>query len=331
MKMKKQLLSFLFLFVLASGLFGADKLAVVEPVAKGGMKPQEIEALWSMLETSVDGGYELISRSAIKSMMTEIGFTTSSDLVNLNSTQKAKLGQIKTVKYIFLPTVSKFGSRLNVSFMVLDVSTGEIDPDRKTSETVNSLDELADKLPDILNEMGLGRAAKKRGISAILSPAIRVKDAPAYLPENFNVALENYLIDNNIRLQNLQSVARILKKNNIANLYEAEPAMFMRIGKLLRVDNLVQASINRYSVLMKKEYIKASNRTQISCIGNIEGNIRIISAQTGQVVASFPFRKRVNFDDIDEDTDDWTSRDYGQYLIDQALPAVCKKVTQKLK
>ena len=44
------------------------------------------------------------------------------------------------------------------------------------------------------------------------------------------------------------------------------------------VDNLVQASINRYSVLMKKEYIKASNRTQISCIGNIEGNIRIISS-----------------------------------------------------
>ena len=53
--MKKHLLSFLFLFVLASSLFGADKLAVVEPVAKGGMKPQEIEALWSMLESSVDG------------------------------------------------------------------------------------------------------------------------------------------------------------------------------------------------------------------------------------------------------------------------------------
>ena len=329
--MKKRILSFLFVFVLASALFGADKLAVVEPVAKGGMKPQEIEALWSMLESSVDGGYELISRAAIKSMMTEIGFTTSSDLVNLNSTQKAKLGQIKTVKYIFLPTVSKFGSRLNVSFMLLDVSTGEIDPDKKTSETVNSLDELADKLPDILNEMGLGRAAKKRGISAILTPVIRLKGAPAYLPENFNVSLENHLIENNVRLQNLQSVSKILRKNNIDNLYEAEPSMYMRIGKLLRVDKLVQASINRYSVLLKKVPIKASRRIQTSCIGNIEGNIRIISAQTGQVIASFPFRKRINFDDIEEDMDDWIKRDYEQYLIDQALPAVCKKVTQKLK
>ena len=329
--MKKLFFPFLFVFVLASGLLGADKLAVVEPVAKGGIKPQEIEALWSMLESSVDGGYELISRAAIKSMMTEIGFTTSSDLVNLNSTQKAKLGQIKTVKYIFLPTVGKFGTRYNVSFMLLDVSTGEIDPDKKTSETVNSLDELADKLPDILNEMGLGRTVKKRGISAILSPAIRLKGAPAYLPENFNVSLENHLIENKVRLQNLQSVARILKKNNIDNLYEVEPSMFMRIGKLLRVDYLVQASINRYSVLLKKVFIKASQRTQTSCIGNIEGNIRIISAQTGQVIASFPFRKRVNFDDVEEDMDDWTARDYGQYLIDQALPAVCKKVTQKLK
>lgn len=329
--MKKAMLSLFCVFALVLSVPGADKLAVAEPVAKGGVKPQEIEALWSMLESSVDGGYELISRSAVKSMMTEIGFTASSDLVNLNSTQKAKLGQIKTVKYIFLPAVGKFGSRLNVSFMVLDVSTGEIDPDKKTSETVDTLDELADKLPDMLNEMGLGRAAKKRGISAILSPAVRVKDAPAYLPENFNASLESFLLDKNIRLQNLQSVAKILKKNKIDNLYEVEPAMFMRIGKLLRVDNLVQASINRYSILMKKEYIKASKKTQVSCLGNIEGNIRIISAQTGQVVASFPFRQRVNFDDIDDDTDDWTPRDYGQYLIDRILPAVGKKVAQKLK
>ena len=329
--MKKCFLTFLFLSVLAYALPGADKLAVAEPVAKGGLNPQEIEALWSMLESSVDGGYELISRSAVKSMMTEIGFTTSSDLVELNSAQKAKLGQIKTVKYIFLPTVSKLGSRLNVSFMLLDVSTGEIDPVRKTSETVGSLDELSDKLPDILNEIGLGRAAKKRGISAILSPVIRVKGAPDYLPENFNTALENHLLEHKIRLQNLQSVAKILKKNRIDNLYEAEPSMFMRIGKLLRADYLVQPSINRYSILMKKEYIKASKRTRVSCIGNIGGNIRIISAQTGELTASIPFSKRVNFDDINDDTDDWTARDYGQYLIDQALPDVCRKVTQQLK
>ena len=34
------------------------------------------------------------------------------------------------------------------------------------------------------------------------------------LPENFNVSLENHLIENNVRLQNLQSVAKILKKTN---------------------------------------------------------------------------------------------------------------------
>ena len=44
--MKKHLLSFLFLFVLASSLFGADKLAVVEPVAKGGkVRPSRARVL----------------------------------------------------------------------------------------------------------------------------------------------------------------------------------------------------------------------------------------------------------------------------------------------
>ena len=79
----------------------ADKLAVAEPVGKGGVKAADIEAFWGILESSIQSDeYKLISRGALKQMMTEIGLTTSSDLVNLNSSQKAKLGQIETVKYL---------------------------------------------------------------------------------------------------------------------------------------------------------------------------------------------------------------------------------------
>ena len=115
----------------------ADRLAIAEPINKGGMKQQDIEAVWSMLEASVDGGFDLISRSALKAMMTEIGLTTSSDLMDLNSAQKARLGEIKTVKYLLVPTVSKFGSRINLSLIMVVSSTGSIDPDKKASETFN--------------------------------------------------------------------------------------------------------------------------------------------------------------------------------------------------
>ena len=294
------------------------------------MNAQDIEAIWSMLEASVDGGFDLISRSALKAMMTEIGLTTNSDLMNLNSAQKARLGEIKTVKYLLVPTVSKFGKRINLSLIMIDSSTGSIDPEKKASETFSSLDELADKLKDTLAEIGLGTAAKKRGISALLVPVISARTAPPYLANDFNVLLEATLINNGAKLHNLQSVSRILEKNKIDHLAEVEPAMFRRIGELLRVDYLIQANITRFSVIPEQVYVEVTRRYITRRIGNFEGNIRIISAQTGLVAGSIPFRLNINFDDVD-DTDDWTTRDYSKYLVDRVMPVVAGEVLKVIK
>lgn len=326
----KIIIATLMALTLNFGAVAADRLAVAEPVGKGGVSATEIEAIWGMLESSVGGDYELISRSVLQQMMTEIGLTVSSDLVNLDSAQKAKMGELKTVKYILTSNIGKFGTRYNISLMVVDASTGGIDPNKTTSETVNSFDELADKLKDMLKEMGIGREAKKSGMSALLAPEIKVANTPAYLSEDFNVGLENVLLTNKVRLHNLQSVSKILTQNKISNLYEVEPAMFVRIGELLRVDFLIQASINRYSIDTRKEYIKASKRTVERHLGNIDGSIRIISAKTGEVIGSIPFRQRVDFDDID-DTNDWVAADYGKFLIEKGLSQVIPKVLSALK
>jgi len=329
--MQKRFVAGLFLgMVLSFCAAAADRLAIAEPVNKGGMSAKEIEAVWGMLEASVDGGYELISRSALKSMLTEIGLTNSSDLVNLNSAQKARMGELKTVKYLLVPTVSKFGSRINLSLIMIDSSTGSIDPDKKTSETYQSLDELADKLKDTLAEIGLGMAAKKRGISALLVPVISAPKAPSYLAGEFNVLLEAALVNNGAKLNNLQSVDKILRKNRIDPLAEAEPAMYRRIGELLRVDYLIRANITRFSIIPQRVYIEVTRRYVTRRIGNIEGNIRIISAQTGSVAGSIPFRLNVNFDDVDG-TEDWTPRDYNQYLIDRVMPVVAGEVLKVIR
>lgn len=327
--MKKML--FASILLCAIGLLGAaDRLAIAEPVNKGGMKAEDIEAVWSMLEASVDGGYELISRSALKAMMTEIGLTTSSDLMNLNSAQKARLGEIKTVKYLLVPTISKFGTRINLSLIMVDSSTGSIDPDKKASETFQSLDELADKLKDTLAEIGLGAAPKKRGISALLAPIISARLAPPYLAEDFNVLLEATLLNSGAKLQNLQYVSRILSKNKIGDLSETEPAMYRRVGELLRVDYLIQPSITRFSCVSQKIYVEVTRSYTTSTTGNIEGNIRIISAQTGNVAGSIPFRLNVDFADVDG-TENWLPRDYNRYLVDRVMPAVAGAVLNVLK
>ena len=308
----------------------ADRLAIAEPINKGGMQPQDIEAVWGMLEASVDGGYELISRSALKAMMTEIGLTTSSDLMNLNSSQKARLGEIKTVKYLLVPTVSKFGSRINLSLLMVDSSTGSIIPDRKASETFQSLDELSDKLKDTLAEIGLGTALKKRGISAVLAPIISARMAPPYLAEDFNVLLEATLLNSGVKLQNLQYVSRILSKNKIGDLSETEPAMYRRVGELLRVDYLIQPAITRFSCIPRKIYVEVTRSYSTSTIGNIEGNIRIISAQTGVLAGSIPFRFSVDFGQV-TGNENWTPRDYHKYLVDQIMPAVAGAVLKVIK
>ena len=142
-----------FLFSLACGIlfavsaFAADKLAIAEPVGKNGVQANEIEAFWGILETAVQSEeYALISRGALKQMLTEINLTTSSDLVNLNSTLKAKLGQLSGVKYILVSEIGKFGSRLNCTLRILDTSTGEIDQARTANLRVKDLDELADTI-----------------------------------------------------------------------------------------------------------------------------------------------------------------------------------------
>ncbi|MBP5640862.1 MAG: hypothetical protein J6X55_15380, partial [Victivallales bacterium] len=269
MKMKWMVLVLLAIFT--AKVFAADRLAVAEPVVKGGVPATDVEAFWGMLEATVDGGYELISRSALKQMMTEIGLTCSSDLVNLNTTQKAKMGELKTVKYLLVPTIGKFGSRINVSLMMVDASTGDIISDRKASDTFESLDAVADQLKDMLTQIGLGPRPRKVGKCAILYPIIRVPNAPEYLSTDFNVHLENYLLENGIRLQNLKSVSTILQKNKIDQLDSVAPAMYARIGDLLRVDNLIQVTINTFSVTQQQVYIAVTRQNVLQSFGNIAG------------------------------------------------------------
>jgi hypothetical protein len=311
-------------------LSGADKLAIAEPVAKGGVSPQEVEALWGMLEANV-GGFELISRSALKQMLAEIGFTDTSGLTNPNSVQKAKLGEIKTVQYILISEVNRFGARYNVNLLLVDSSTGSINPDKRGSVTVNSFDEFSDKLPDTLREMGLGRPVALSGRAALLEPVIKQAGTPPYMRDQFNDRMQAALLENGIRLYQLQNIRRILSANNIAALDEAEPAMYARIGELLRADYLIQPVITTFATRIDRKFIKASNRTVIKCIGDMNGSVKIVNAKTGDLLASIPFRNRIDFADLDDDMTDWTPEDYGNYLIEATLKELAPKVLERMK
>ena len=318
MKLNKILFAFACI-ALSAAAFAADKLAVAEPVGKGGVPASDIEAFWGILESSIQSDeYTLVSRGALKQMLTEIGLTTSSDLVSLNSKQKAKLGEVEGVKYILVSEVSKFGSRLNCTMRILDATTGEIDQARTANLRVKDLDELADQIEAALQKLLSDDKSLHR--SAILAPVIKVA-APSYLADDFNVRLEDAMLDKGLRLQNLQSVAKILKKNDMDNLNELEPKMYVKAGKLLEVDMLIQATVTRFEIEKIAYNVAETGASGFRYIGNLEGSIRIISAQTGETLGSVPFEERVDFRSIPISTRrDWTLDDYGKYLIKTVIP-----------
>ena len=202
---------------------------------------------------------------------------------------------------------------------ILDSSTGEIDQARTANLRVKNLDELADRIEAALEK--LLSDEKQLMMSAILTPNIRISKAPRYLAEDFNIRLENALMNKGVKLQNLQSVTKILKKNNLDNLYELEPKMFVKVGKLLEVQLLIQATITRFEIAGLPYHVEETGAKGVRYIGNIEGNIRIVSAQKGNTVASVPFKERVNFRKLDrQKTRDWTIDDYGKYMIKTVIP-----------
>ena len=159
---------------------GRPPLAILKPEAGAGVSDQEAMLLWDMLESSVRGGaFRVISRSDLVRMQEEIGFTTSSDLVNLSSKDRARIGMIKTVSKLLTTSVGRIGETYSLSFKLFDASTAEIDTARSETLLSKSIDGflplLEGTLKKVLAPAPTGFALM--GTSAPVAVPISVKSA----------------------------------------------------------------------------------------------------------------------------------------------------------
>ena len=333
--MKKQILSVLAIMMMVPlvmlGQF-KPKLGVAEPISKGGLPAEDVEMLWSILESVEVKNYTVISRAALKQMMTEIGLTTSSDLLNMNATQKAKLGMIEGVKYLLVSEVGKFGTRINCTMRLVESSTGEVVPNRRANVRVKDLDELADVIEASVDKLFSDDKQLRR--SALLTPVIKAPNAPANLADDFTVNMENCLLQGGIQIQNLKSVTKILAKNGLDSLTELEPKMFVKVGKLLEVEMLLQPTVTKFELQAFPFFIEETGRRGTNYMGAIDGYLRVISAQQGNVVASIPIELKVDFRQLGRQaTLNWTVADYHKYMLKttivQILPALSNALQVK--
>ena len=293
----------------------ADRLAVTEPVALSGVGPEEVAVFWSMLESSVRSDqYQVISRAALKQMLTEIGLVENSDLVDPDSAQKAALGRLKGVKYLLVSEIGRFGTQFNCTLKILDASTGEIDQHRTANLRVRNLDELSDHLESTLRT--LLSDDKALPALALLQPNFSGAAMPEYLTQDFSTQLESALLNAGFSLQNLQSVTKILNEHQLGNLTELEPKTYRRVGELLEVSDLIQPTITRCEVIATPFEVRQTGAKGTYYVGYLEGHVRIVSTHTGKVVASIPFDQRIDFRQLGPQiTRDWVQADYGKYLV----------------
>ena len=338
-------LKFLFASVcfaaLAATLFAADKLAIAEPVGKGGVKADEIEAFWGILEASVKSDeYKLISRGALKQMLTEIGLTASSDLVNLNSTQKAKLGQLEGVKYILVSEIGKFGTRLNCTMKILDSSTGEIDQARTHNLRCRDLDELADKiepaLEDMLSRQKAGYGSEEVRI-AMLAPhvAFRPRETREFVNAtgfqcrtyslsakdimlDFNAGIKSAIVKQQIRLQYFNSLDKFLRRQNLDSIGEMDSYAYQKLGKELRVTYLIVVTVPRFEITVGEKYISETGAVSNIYQTDIECMVEVRNVEKkGDVVYQEIFADK---QDLRRSVDravlrGWTVDDCGKYAI----------------
>lgn len=311
--------SFLTLLLLALGLAvtAADKLAIAEPIAKGGLKTEDIEALWGMLEASVHSNeYTLISRAALKQMLTEIGLTTSSDLVNLNSAQKAKLGMVEGVKYILVSEVGKFGSKLNFTMKILDASTGEIDQARTKNLRCGDLDDLADKLEPALEDMlarenaGYGSETVRVALLEPIAAFPAKHSTESYVNArgfkcqtftashkdvalNFSSGVKSAFVKQKIRLQYFTALDKFLKKQNLEAIGEMDGYSYQKLGRELRVKYLIVMTVPRFEITVGTKYIPESGVMSKLYLSDIECLVEVRDVEKqGDVVyqETFPIK-----------------------------------------
>ncbi len=129
-------------------------LAILKPEAGDGVAEKEAMILWDLLESSARGGsFRIISRSDLPRMQEEIGFTTSSDLVDLSAQSRARIRRIKTVSRLLATTVGVVGETRVMTFKVFDASTAEIDTKRARVISARSIDALLPQIPAVLDEV----------------------------------------------------------------------------------------------------------------------------------------------------------------------------------
>lgn len=310
----------------------AERITVIQPVG-GGVSPRECERIWDAVEDAVREKAVLVTRREFASMLRKM---KRSDAV------------LKDLDYMIGVEIVRTGATYSITLTLLEAKNGEPVPGAQSRLCVSGPEELAGKLPGALEELGIGSAEHSVGRVTMLEA---VDGSGGYLPaetaDSCAAAIEKALIERNFDVVTLKAAGRALAKKGIRDTTDAGTSMLREIGGILNVEYIIRPEITRCEV-EEESAIDESNFTIISDLdrdawedsfsvpgpaGYFEGRVGIISAATGQVVKTVPFKYKLRFSTLDPSmrTGMWREKQYYAYLLLRASREIAEDVAEALK
>lgn len=313
-------------------LMAIDRIAVAEIATKGGLDAAAASGLAEQLEAKLDGGYEVITRSALKAMLKEVSFQQESGLV-AEREQLARLSEVHGVKYLLATTIANIGSKLSMTIMVVDCSTGRLDPDRRIAIQADNLEKLFRQIDGALARIGLlhlppADAGLKR--LAVLP----VQTAPGInqdMGSAFGAKLDEFLLKSgSFELLTRDALDLVAAESALADAEQAAPGQQVKVAQIAVGDWLIAVKLRRLEVN------RISSGTAIAGVSShiaaaLDAELRIIDVKSGALIAVENVICRRNASDIPPSVRrDWNAADYCDDLMTQAAEQAGRKLLERL-
>lgn len=326
----------LHLFILAlfcvTALHAADRIAVAEIMTRGNIDAAGLAGLADQIEAKLGGNYEVISRTALQAMLKEVAFQTESGLAD-SAGQLVELGRVHGVKYLLVTSVAQIGSRMGMTLMVVDCSTGKVDPKRHISLDAPDLNGLVRRLDWALDKIGLlarpGETAARKQLAVF-----PVQVAPGIAPASgtsFETKLSEFLLKSgSFELLGRDTLQAVAAESALADAALAAPGQQIKTGALAVGDWLILPKLTRLEVQNLSSGTAIAG-TSTRTVATLEAELRIIEVKSGTLVAveSITCRRRSN--EIPAETRrDWTAADYQNDLLSLAAETAGRKLLERL-
>lgn len=299
-----------------------ERIVVAEPRAISGVSEADIQGISEYLETKLGGNYEIFSRTSLKAISAEMQFVAESGMVD--DATRQKLAQ-KSVNCILVYSISKLGSRLSLTMMVVDSSTGEIRKGQRASVTALSLDELIGRLDSALAAMGLLAGSEAPAVKKVaVLPIEAAEGVQGDIPGALHAKLSSFILKSGVfELVSREDLEKIARESSLIDGNLTASGQYAKIGQLQLADYLVIVKIERY------DHYEVGTSTAIA--GNaatagrmtIQATVRIVDVKTGKIIAADSLRDSMRSTDIPAvSRREWLLADYDNAFMERAAATV---------